>query len=77
MNLYCKIKAGHLTRWHGADPSNFLTSICMHSRVFFHMKQKHFQGSKLKKNVWSQFATSLENLVATLKILVVKLRPFN
>ena len=32
-----------------------------------------FQGSKLKKNVWLQFATSYENLVTTLKILVVKL----
>ena len=30
------------------------------------------QGSKLK-NVWSQFATSYETLLATLKILVAKL----
>ena len=27
-------------------------------------------GLEIKKNVWSQFATSCENLVATLKILV-------
>ena len=30
-------------------------------------------GLKIKKNDWSQFATSLENLVATLKIFVAKL----
>ena len=30
-------------------------------------------GLEIKKNVWSQFANSYENLVATLKILVAKL----
>ena len=30
-------------------------------------------GLEIKKNVWLQFATSYENSVATLKILVVKL----
>ena len=30
-------------------------------------------GLEIYKNVWSQFATSYENLVATMKILVAKL----
>ena len=33
----------------------------------------HSSGLEIKKKMWSQFATSYENLVATLKILVAKL----
>ena len=43
---------------------------CMTSQ--FHEKYTH-QGSKLKKMSGRKFATSYENLVATLKMLVAKL----
>ena len=48
-----------------ARPKQFMTII-----IEIHM---HLQGSKLKKMSGRKFATSCENLVATLKMLVAKL----
>ena len=61
----------------------FLIHVCVGSscctRVTKHLKKAFpslfdaYQGSKLKKMSGRKFATTYENLVATLKMLVVKL----